>query len=56
MQDKNNALKENNIANDDSINTHHPIRELHGITDYSNPVVTAVKTAVMGNGFRFLPR
>ena len=26
-------------------------RDLHGITDFGNPTVTTVKTAVMGNGF-----
>ena len=31
-------------------------RDLHGITDRGNRGITAVKTAVMGNGFPFLPR
>ena len=32
------------------------IRDLHGITDRGNRWITAVKTAVMGNGFPLLPR
>ena len=31
-------------------------RGLHGITDRGNRGITAVKTAVMGNGFTLLPR